>query len=92
MPFDGVTYEPEHDYQRLNTQMGRVFRLMSDGHWLTLREIAETVGGSEAGVSARLRDLRKEKWGGYTVQRNRRRISGVWEYRLILPVDEHLFI
>ena len=51
---------------------------MGDQHWRTLHEIASWVGGSETGISARLRDLRKD---GYTV--NRRRVTGangLWEY------------
>lgn len=64
--------------------MKRVLSLMSDGKWRTLSEIHEAVGGTEASVSARLRDLRKPKFGGYTVLRRRvgdpRR--GMWEYKL----------
>jgi hypothetical protein len=41
--------------------------LMSDGKPLTLRQIAEAVNGSEAGVSARLRDLRKERFGRHLI-------------------------
>lgn len=53
---------------RLASQLTRVKALMSDGRARSLREIAEAVGGSEAGVSARLRDLRKQ---GYIVLRKR---------------------
>lgn len=79
--FDGATYDPEKDFRRLDSQLGRVYRLMRDGKWRTLREIAMLVNGSEAGVSARLRDLRKPKFGGYTLQ-SKRRFDSLWIYRL----------
>jgi len=31
--FDGATYEPEHDLERLSTQLERVKSLMLDGHY-----------------------------------------------------------
>lgn len=71
------------DEKRLTGQLERVFTLMSDGTWRTLAEIARAVGGSEAGVSARLRDLRKPRWGRHTVERARRG-PGLWEYRLVV--------
>lgn len=38
---------------------------------------------SEAGISARIRDLRKPKYGGRTVDKRRRsKDSDLWEYRL----------
>ncbi len=79
--FDGKTYDPKRDHTRLDGQLGRVFRLMTDEKWRTLREIARHVGGSEAAVSARLRDLRKEKYGSLEVER-RHLDKGLWEYRL----------
>ena len=57
--FDGDTYEPVLDRARLQTQLQRVHELMLDGRWRTLKDIADAVGGTEASVSARLRDLRK---------------------------------
>lgn len=80
----GSTYEPEHDGERLAGQMARVFHLMADGSWRTLAEIKQAVGGSEAGISARLRDFRKNGFGAHTVDRRRRKnlASGFWEYRL----------
>jgi hypothetical protein len=82
--FAGATYEPECDAERLGGQLARVRGLMRDGRWRTLREITEAVGGSEAGVSARLRDLRKAKFGGHAVERRRRGDPrcGLFEYSL----------
>jgi hypothetical protein len=87
--FGGVTYDPALDEERLTRQLGRVWELMVDGQWRTLREIAERVGGSEAGVSARLRDLRKPGFGGYKIERRRTGppFSGLFEYRLVLPAS-----
>ncbi len=78
--FDGSTIAPE-DVVRLTGQLARVKALMGDGAWRTLREIAEAVGGSEAGVSARCRDLRKRRFGAHTVER-RRVAGGLFEYRI----------
>jgi hypothetical protein len=61
--------------------------LMRDGKWRTLREITEAIGGgSEAGVSARLRDFRKRSFGGHVVNRRRRGAgsAGVFEYQVII--------
>jgi hypothetical protein len=59
----------------------RVRALMGDGKRRTLSEITAVVGGSEAGVSARLRDLRKPRFGSASVRRARRAgHDGLWEY------------
>lgn len=79
--FDGETYEPKKDQRRLSGQLFAVRTLMADKKWRTLAEISATVGGSEAGVSARLRDLRKPRFGSYTVNR-RRKEGGLWEYQV----------
>lgn len=80
--FEGVTYDPDKDYKRLKGQLWRVFQLMSDGKWRTLAELAEEAGGSEASVSARLRDLRKPQYGERQVERQRV-TGGLWQYRLV---------
>ena len=82
--FNGPAYDRDLDTQRLTGQIQRVFGLMSDGSWRTLREIAEATGDPEASVSAQLRHLRKPRFGSHTVERRRRgeASSGLWEYRL----------
>ncbi len=67
--FDGETYDPARDHDRLGRQMSAVRALMGDGEWRNLREIATLTGHPEASVSARLRDLRKPSFGGYLVDR-----------------------
>lgn len=52
-------------------QLVRVRELMRDGKWRTLSEIADVTGDPEASVSARLRDLRRPKYGLWTVTRKR---------------------
>lgn len=81
--FDGKTYEPKHDHQRLSNTMQAVKGLMLDGKWRTLSAIQRhcAKGTSTQSVSARLRDLRKARFGGYTVER-RRVDGGLFEYRV----------
>ena len=88
--FDGQTFVSSLDGDRLTTQFERVRALMLDGRWRTLAEIADKTGGSEAAVSARLRDFRKDKFGGHAVDRRRRgqAARGLHEYRLIASVEE----
>lgn len=88
--FDGSTFNPEHDAQRLNAQYRATFALMEDGQWRTLSEIAEAVAAPQASVSARLRDMRKAKFGGHTVERRRRGepCNGLFEYRLVVRKDD----
>jgi len=81
--FDGDTYDPHLDAHRLKGQHAKVWRVMSDGHWRTLFELAHASGCPEASVSARLRDFRKPRFGGHTVERRRRGKGGTWEYRVI---------
>jgi hypothetical protein len=84
--FDGNTYIDPLDQRRLAGQLYRVTILMKDGVWRTLDEIAHATGdASTAAVSARLRDLRKARFGGREVERRRRgdAAKGLFEYRLI---------
>ena len=81
--FDGKTFEPKKDGTRLRKQLDAVRDLMADGRWRTLGEIAEKLGYPEASISARLRDLRKVKFGGCTVERQRRHEQGLFEYRTV---------
>lgn len=83
--FDGATIIDEYDTKRLAGLLGRVFNLMADTRWRTLPEIVTVTGGSEASVSARLRDLRKKRFGSHTINRRRRGEAerGLHEYQLI---------
>ena len=81
---EGATFDRNLDGARLAGQQRAVFELMKDGRWRTLQRIATVIGKSEAGISARLRDLRKPQFGAYQVDK-RRVAGGLWEYRLIMP-------
>lgn len=82
--FDGDTYQLDLDKIRLNAQLRRVVDVMRDGHWRTLEELARATGDPESSVSARLRDLRKARFGAFTVARRRRGEAerGLFEYRV----------
>jgi hypothetical protein len=79
--FAGADYVPSRDDKRLTGQIERVYSLMADGKWRTLKEIALATGDPEASVSAQLRHLRKERFGGHTVERQHIK-RGLYEYRL----------
>ena len=90
MPFDGATYERTKDGKRLFSQLRAVEDLLitGEGDWYTLQNIVRyltwdkyRVYASEASVSARLRDLRKPKFGSHTVER-KRITGGLWAYRI----------
>lgn len=81
--FDGATYVPNRDYERLTGQLKAVYDVMKDGKWRTIPEIGSTVIGSEAAISARLRDLRKPKYGAHDVQREHVD-RGLYRYRLVI--------
>ena len=79
---DGKTYAAPHDLFRLNAQAHRVYEFMFARDWVSLQEISRVTGDPEASISARLRDLRKPKFGAFIVNR-RRRTQGTWEYQLL---------
>jgi hypothetical protein len=91
MTFDGDTYVPVLDEVRLSGEMQQVFKAIIDGEWRTLDEIQEQIvldGGKLyplQSISARLRDLRKDRFGARQVERRRRGAEkvGLFEYRLV---------
>lgn len=88
--FDGKTYSEKHDKKRLAHQLSDVRRFMLDGKWRTLREIQEALGYPQASISARLRDLRKDKFGAFEVARRRRGPAslGLFEYQVRTQPDD----
>lgn len=78
-----ATYSPKYDRKRLSAQYKRVFGVMEDGCWRTLREIEDVTSDPQASISARLREIRHN---GYTVDRRRRGEieRGLHEYRVII--------
>ena len=84
--FSGNTYAPALDHKRLTGLLQRVYTFMNDGGgWHDLFEIAHYTGGTEASCSARLRDLRKSKFGSHVIDRRRVGLSGLFQYRMVAP-------
>lgn len=73
------------DGDRLRGQIAMIYRLMKDGQWRTLDEIALETGAPQASISSDLRHLRKPKFGAYQVEK-RRRTKATFEYRVLLPL------
>jgi hypothetical protein len=98
MPFGGDTYDRDLDKDRLGSQLEWTKIVMFDGKWRTLAELRKEIlrrtdgkrRDTEAALSARLRDLRKKKFGGYRVDKRRRGDPkrGVWEYQVGPPPEE----
>ena len=93
--FDGATYDRELDHDRLTGQLKRVRDVMSDGRWRSLSALAQEVACSPASASARLRDLRKEKFGAYKIERKRHTDGRTYVYRMVggkgegTPAERH---
>jgi len=79
--FDGETFSQPRDGRRLREQLEAVHALMMDGEWRSFDEIARTLGIPQASASARVRDLKKPKFYGLTVER-RYEGEGLWRYRV----------
>lgn len=88
--FDGDTIAADLDNPRLHTQLGQVYKVLvtaNEDDWFTLSFLGKMVHGSESGISARIRDLRKPHWGSHEIISRRRNVGGVlggvWEYRMV---------
>jgi hypothetical protein len=81
--FSGKTYKADRDGERLSAQLRRVFDVMIDGNWRTLKEIGDAAQCPEASASARLRDCRKANFNlGVKVEREF--VSrGLHRYRMV---------
>lgn len=84
--FHGETYVAKWDEKRLTQQVGRVYKAMLCGRWMTFAEIRQAGGNvdAEPSISARIRQLRDQF--GYRIDRRRRgdKRKGLHEYRLVL--------
>lgn len=79
--FDGSDYVPARDDERLTGQILRVFECMKDRKWRSLSDISIQTGDPESSISAQLRHLRKQRFGGHAV--NKRYMgNGLFEYQL----------
>jgi hypothetical protein len=77
--FGGPDLTPA-DEVRLTGHLLKVLELMSDGRERTLAQVAAAVHCSEAAAGSRLRDLRKQKFGAFTVPK--RRVGNLWFYKV----------
>jgi len=80
--FAGSTYSPAFDRKRLERQLDRFIRVMSDGEFRTPHEIEKLTGDNWASCSARFRDCKRL---GYTTERKRlegAETRGIFLYRL----------
>ncbi len=82
--FNGADYVPARDDQRLSVQFTTIFELMSDHEWRTLPDIERETSYPQASISAQLRHMRKERFGGHTVAR-RYIGDGLYEYAVNRP-------
>jgi hypothetical protein len=76
------------------TQVDAVAEVMATGDWLTFEQLRKSIWYyyeipvSEAGVSARIRDLRKARYGGHTIERRKTDRRGIYAYRLV-KLNDH---
>jgi hypothetical protein len=57
------------DAPRLTKQLEAVRRVMEGGEWWTLEQLAEQANCTTQSASARVRDLRKVKFGAHCIER-----------------------
>jgi hypothetical protein len=79
--FDGKTFDFLKDSPRLTSLLHKVLDYLKDGQYHSLHDIQVHCGGTECSVSARLRDLRKIKFGSHHIEAKREE-GGLWTYRL----------
>lgn len=80
--FDGADYQPRRDLSRLTRQIDKIKAVIADGEWISLAEISELTGFPHASVSAQLRNLRKKRFGGHTIERSWSG-QGLYLYRFV---------
>lgn len=76
----------ESDAPRIGKQLAAVQQVMGSGKWYTLEQLQLALGGmgivaSTQSISARVRDLRKPRFGSHTVERQAVG-GGLFQYRL----------
>lgn len=77
----GPAYVKSLDGKRIKKQHEVIRDFMLGNGWKTLSEIETVLGYPQASISAQLRHLRKDRFGGFTVDK-RRRTVGTWEYHV----------
>ncbi len=79
--FDGADVIHERDSPRLTTQLDVIRTKMMDGQWWNVDELRIATGYPSTSISAQIRNLRKPRMGGWTVER-RHVGDGLYEFRL----------
>jgi len=81
--FDGNTYDKNKDQVRLSRQIDKVRDFLEVSDYVTLDEISVATGVKNvSSISARIRDLRKDRHGNRVVER--KYISdGLYSYKLL---------
>jgi biotin operon repressor len=74
---DGPDLAPA-DQIRLANHLQKLVTLMSDGRFRSLQTIADALGCSESAAGARVRDLKKRKFGSFTVEKRRQSTGYVY--------------
>ena len=90
----GTSYVEEIDGERLQRQMDVIREYMLEAYpkWRTLQKIENDLDYPQASISAQLRHLKKVRFGGFVLEKQRREADkGTWEYRLHKPFNENLF-
>ena len=84
--FEGDDYNHERDSDRLTGQLLRIFEVVKDSRWRTLKEIALLTKDPEASISAQLRHLRKPRFGSHEVEKQYVD-RGLYKYRVLINGD-----
>lgn len=82
LDFDGKHFDREKDGARLSGQIQDVYAALRDGKWKTVEEIEAITGHPQNSISAQIRNLRKEKFGGHNIPGRYREGTRIFEYRL----------
>lgn len=77
--------EKQQEWRHTGKQQHDVYNVMKDQQWHSLEDVYSKVGGRQTSVSACIRNLRKEAYGGFIVERARE--NGEYLYRLSLRTD-----
>jgi hypothetical protein len=83
--FDGSDFDTKLDQERLTGQMKRIYDVICDGRARTLDEISKLAFAPHASVSAQIRNLRKVRFGSYTILKERAGdpANGLFVYRMV---------
>ena len=79
--FDGDDYVADRDNARLINQIDKVRMYMENAGYLTVKQIAADLKQPEPSVSAQIRNLRKDRFGARTVNREYRG-NGCYAFKL----------